>query len=367
MPDDQKTLDLQPPPPPLKVARKRRPSADPLGRKPLLRARQKGTRRDKPETLAASSARIQALRAAETPEQSAQRHAKRIATLRASYDRSLRALGFEGLERELQHRLTEIYRRGLPRSRARLKVAAAWKTFGARRARLTEILTEEGAMTNHHPSLGYEVKRVMIAGTPRTVARFTCHTCPQHLDFTISDGNNPERLVRQARSAGWEADIQTARLTRCPTCIDARAFARKGDKPMNGNGAHPPAAKPAAPAAAPAAAAPLSTAQAAAAAVVAETPRELSVAEKRIIRRLFDEHFDEDLGRYLEGKTDQWIAEQVRVPRASVAALREAAFGPLKGDDELDDVRKDLAAAKAQVLAIEHRIEAIERRMGMRK
>ena len=75
------------------------------------------------------------------------------------------------------------------------------------------------------------------------------------------------------------------------------------------------------------------------------------------IRNLLDKHFDDDSHRYLEGWTDDKIAEEVKVPRVVVERIREVGYGPwVKEDPEITAIKAmiarietDLAATKARL------------------
>ena len=67
--------------------------------------------------------------------------------------------------------------------------------------------------------------------------------------------------------------------------------------------------------------------------------------------------FDDAAGMYLDGASDRSIADKHKLPAASVAAYREAAYGPIKTDAELESLREGLKRVRE---FIEGRIREIE-------
>jgi hypothetical protein len=102
----------------------------------------------------------------------------------------------------------------------------------------------------------------------------------------------------------------------------------------------------------------------------------LTVEQKAQARNLLDRHFNDATGQYSVGESDQTIAAKVGVPWAMIASLREAAYGPLRGDPEIDTLRAMIKAEKASISAaveafgkreqslndMERRLEAIARK-----
>ena len=77
------------------------------------------------------------------------------------------------------------------------------------------------------------------------------------------------------------------------------------------------------------------------------------------IRSLLDKHFDDGVGRYLDGFSDQKIADAVDVPRIIVEKMRETGWGPIKTDPELVNLSNQLADMEAKIGDIKTKIEAM--------
>lgn len=93
---------------------------------------------------------------------------------------------------------------------------------------------------------------------------------------------------------------------------------------------------------------------------VAEPPRQLNPEERTRVRALLDGHFDDAVGRYIDGYSDQRIGAELDIPWLRVQEIRELAYGPIKEDpvvvelrEELSIIRKRLDAADAKLAAIQ--------------
>lgn len=81
----------------------------------------------------------------------------------------------------------------------------------------------------------------------------------------------------------------------------------------------------------------------------------LAQADRQRIKTALDKHFDDGAGQYLDGKSDQIIADSLGVPRIHVERIREAAYGPIR-------VTPQMLSLKAEIEAHGNRItEAIKK------
>jgi len=160
-------------------------------------------------------------------------------------------------------------------------------------------------------------------GKMRSRARFVCQGpgCEKIYDHTIRSGEplNSMAMVNKMRAEGWAAHHINVRDTYCPQCLalakamnnDTNSELKKLEMKMS--------AQPAAPQ--PDTAPQKET-------VVALTPM---TADQRVkMRHLLEGHFDEGIGCYTDGWSDQTIAENVGVARVHVEKMREAAYGPIR-------------------------------------
>lgn len=181
---------------------------------------------------------------------------------------------------------------------------------------------------------GYSFVRasVMAGGAFRTVARFTCGGCGATHDEKIPTGAgfNPQAYVNRAKAKGWDAGLIDRRGVRCPECA-------KSAKPKNGKiipmAAQPPAIRRATP-------------------------------EQRVaIRGFLDKHFDDSVGRYLDGQSDQKIADAVNVPRFIVEQIREIGYGPIQADPAIDEIRAEADAIRGEIGKLTARVDALFARL----
>lgn len=83
-------------------------------------------------------------------------------------------------------------------------------------------------------------------------------------------------------------------------------------------------------------------------ALPAEPPRGLTPEERKRCRDLLDGSYDEQRHCYLDGESDKSLADKAQVPAASFAALREAAYGPLTANPELEALRDQMASFESR-------------------
>lgn len=184
-------------------------------------------------------------------------------------------------------------------------------------------------MQKSHRTLAYTVMTVRSAQHGlRTVARFTCAVCAVTGDFTLPspDSHAPDRVVNAMRDKGWQVDKNSRRLIRCPEHNKRRQHRKPGEQTMGSqtvpqaapNGAtFPPVA----------------------------APKPMTADDRARIRRKLEEYFDDKAGRYLDGMSDQKIGEQLGIAWANVKAVREAAYGELRSDPEIDALQRQLFEA----------------------
>ena len=156
------------------------------------------------------------------------------------------------------------------------------------------------------------------------------------------------------RKAGWRLG-RARKYDVCPTCValdrQERSRAREERTRAKLADVFPPELKLLA-APQEAAAQEGAPATADAAAPVAESPREMTRADRRIIiAKLEEVYLDEEAG-YADGWSDQRVAADFGVPRAWVARLRDENFGPEASSAQ---TRKLIADARAVLAEADRR------------
>ena len=203
----------------------------------------------------------------------------------------------------------------------------------------------------------------------------------------------PDIIGKKFGQQGWDVDRKGLKWAYCPDCVRARRNRRttKQPPPSNVHTLRPIAAAMARASAEKISQSPLANVQEPQAhqpepstqeAPVSTNvePRALSAGQYRKVINLLEEHFHDTAGLYATGWSDQRIAEEVDAPRASVAKLREEAFGVLKIDPavkaELDALQvainkanddiavfsdrssKHLASLESRVVALKHKLQS---------
>lgn len=82
--------------------------------------------------------------------------------------------------------------------------------------------------------------------------------------------------------------------------------------------------------------------------VVQQPLKPLTIEQRAAVRRELDQHFDDSVGAYIDGRSDKVIGQQLDIPWKHVEKLRELAYGPLRGDPKLDELSARVAELQAQ-------------------
>lgn len=179
-------------------------------------------------------------------------------------------------------------------------------------------------------------------GMRKAFVRGTCGSCGQPEDIPWERSNNPFEVSRAFEKRGWEFDQNRIAKCRCPSCLTKRFGAKlRTDMKLDATPEMKPMAVTLAPAASP---------------TLDATPD-----QKRRIRELLDKHFDDAVGCYLDGKSDQVIGKELGLPWALVARMRELAYGPLRADPEVLAIQTELQAARNEQSLLLGRVQQLER------
>lgn len=176
-------------------------------------------------------------------------------------------------------------------------------------------------------------------GRLQPFARFVCVSCQAHFEtkFPYAGKRDGPILVERAERLGWE--IKGGRL-RCPACAKARE--------------RPPPKRTDIVVLATAL---LEKKQMAVSPIpVARAP---SADQRQRIRALLDANFDDAKGRYLEGFSDQKIADDLSVPRVFVEQIREAAYGPIRVSPDAEKLGQEIKAALDKLANMEKELAAL--------
>jgi hypothetical protein len=84
--------------------------------------------------------------------------------------------------------------------------------------------------------------------------------------------------------------------------------------------------------------------------------------QRLAIRGHLDKSFDDNAGMYLDGMSDQRVAELVGVPRVCVESIRELAYGPIKVDPVIAGLRAEIADIKRSITTAQSSLDQLNKR-----
>ena len=153
-------------------------------------------------------------------------------------------------------------------------------------------------------------------------ARFWCVECGANVTVSCAgdDGRiTPAFAEKAARRLGWQAWALSKTKTFCPKCLQQKPKTDT-DSELRKVVTMPP---------------------------TLVLPKEPTPDQRLAVRNMLDKSFDDKAGMYLDGMTDQVIAERAGVPRVIVERIREVGYGPIKVDPALV-AKAEEKAAKAK-------------------
>lgn len=169
-----------------------------------------------------------------------------------------------------------------------------------------------------------------------TVARFQCVECGAVYDVRIQPDRplNPEGYAKRVAADGWKADAWKKNRCYCARCAGPSRKPNDTDSELRK------------------------------VTTLASQPvnREITPEARQRIRNLLDKHFDDGVGMYLDGMSDQRVSEMAGVSRIMVEQLREAAYGAIRVDPIVAEMRQDMAKFREQVEAVAKQADMLMKR-----
>ena len=159
---------------------------------------------------------------------------------------------------------------------------------------------------------GFEIVYRTVAGKWTQVARIVCAACQNRAEIRQKLGVPVSRLKQGFQNQGWTG---FGSRPLCPACSPATTQKLKDTAML-------PKQK---------------ITKAAMDKMPAPTPRQVVAIADALAERLVE-------GRYHSGWSDHRLGDDLKLPAALVAKVREDLHGPLKGDPEVDALRGDLNA-----------------------
>jgi hypothetical protein len=187
-------------------------------------------------------------------------------------------------------------------------------------------------MTSPHENRSYRKKSTVIEGRYRTDFALTCATCGTVDTIHMDPVTPPDVVLSKFTRRGWATDIRNPSACVCPSCLTGKP------KTM------PPETKSAEPE------------------TKAEMPKGPTVQQLKRIAEHLRGCFHAENGHYLDGQTDHTVADALGVPWGWVRAARDLLGFTIKFDPEVKSIRDEIAALAEMILALQSKLDAIERR-----
>ena len=168
-------------------------------------------------------------------------------------------------------------------------------------------------------SLGFElVTNDDAPDRHKKLWRITCTKCGHNEDHGWGPRTPPDQMVKNMKNKGWECGGK--KPITCPDCIKAEKEAKRQERE-----AKPKKEKK-----------PMATVQ------TAETARQAPAPNPKIARKVYallEEFFEEANGQYTHDYTDERVAAEVGTSTHVVQTLRREAYGELKEDPRIRQLR----------------------------
>lgn len=192
-------------------------------------------------------------------------------------------------------------------------------------------------------------------GQRRQVARYTCDGCGAHHDIPVVSGRSLGTDLHRNTLVTRGCDVTSRGVIKaCPQCQPKEILMNEPLKPTSVDNIKKM----------------LETTTAIPPVTLAPAPppitenRKPTPDQRLSIRSALDHHFDDATGCYLNGYSDQRIAEELKIPRRFVEDIREAAYGPIRVNPEVLALQEELKKLKTAVQVFEDRLRKLEPSQG---
>ncbi|KAA5603006.1 hypothetical protein F1188_20185 [Roseospira marina] len=179
--------------------------------------------------------------------------------------------------------------------------------------------------------------RTQVANQWRTEWRLQCDQCGAMARRHWRDLSDPQIAEKNFKTQGWVI----GKAVTCPACS-----AQKHKTPA------PPGAER------------KRTDRMTTERKTSQKPRDLTVEERGRVRDALDVYFDAEKGFYTDGYSDQQVGRELDLPWASVAAFRDLAYGPIRSDPILEEVRAGLVAVEKTLAGLKAKAATLEQRLS---
>lgn len=180
------------------------------------------------------------------------------------------------------------------------------------------------AISRHHGT-SYQLQKAFRNGKFDYFVEVRCSKCETVEELRQgqnTDTTDPNLLSKRMKSKGWEFHPYNKRACVCPVCQKENSEMPKPTLVANSD---PQVV------------------------LAQQTPRTITGEERYKVRHLLDQHFDDKMGAYIDGYSDQRIGTELEIPWKLVFDIREAAYGPIREDPRIAAVRQDMARLERQM------------------
>lgn len=197
-------------------------------------------------------------------------------------------------------------------------------------------------MIRHHENRSYRHTTERRDGRIRHLFSIGCARCPAILRLALKPDFPCEAVAQKFRNRGWRFSERNARDHLCPDCIKAGKAPAVSENEVATMSKTEKALLPV-----PFPDSPLIL------------PRAATMPEVRRILALVEGHFDEAKGCYLGGYDDERVAQELDLPRAMVAKVRDESGLVLKPSPELLALAAEIKAMGAMLDDLQVRVATI--------
>ena len=169
----------------------------------------------------------------------------------------------------------------------------------------------------------------ILSSGGRLTARITCDACGAHEVWAINGrAPPPEQLPSHFKKRGWVIRNRTT----CPICA-----VKTKEKPMTKTATITPIAAP----------------------IAAPVTADAAKKNKRAVIIALEDYFDEAARQYRSGKSDQAVADELKLAPAFVASVREEFYGKMAAPTEIQAIRSEVADMEDSIAAMKARLDRL--------
>lgn len=183
-------------------------------------------------------------------------------------------------------------------------------------------------MISTHKDRTYGTKRIKVGDRYRTDFVLHCSRCSSEETIHMDPNCKPDLIVQKFNRLGWKVDERNAAKNICPLCQIPKQVPMP--KPEEN--------------------------------VMADLPKGPTHEQRKRIAQSLRGLFDEQRGCYLDGHTDQTVAQDLQMPWAWIRECRDLLGYEIKIDPEIEALRSEFATLADMLVAAEAKLAALEKK-----